>query len=60
MDIGHVIVIDYHRRLIHAGVEHVFNDIREKFWILRGQAEVKHCKTKCPMCHRRRVRPVTG
>ncbi|XP_028405257.1 uncharacterized protein LOC114527763 [Dendronephthya gigantea] len=52
-------LIDYHRKLIHAGVEHVFNHIRERYWILRGRAEVKNCTLKCPLCHRRRVRPMT-
>ena len=57
-DITHLIIIDYHRKLIHAGVEHVFNHLREKFWILRGRAEVKNCTVKCPFCHRRRVKPM--
>ena len=57
-DITRLIVIDYHRKLIHAGVEHVFNHLREKFWILRGRAEVKNCTVKCPLCHRRRVKPM--
>ena len=57
-DITRLIVIDYHRKLIHAGVEHAFNHLREKFWILRGQAEVKNCTVKCPLCHGRRVKPM--
>ncbi|CAB4034531.1 PREDICTED: uncharacterized protein LOC107329134, partial [Paramuricea clavata] len=52
-------VIHYHRKLIHAGVEHVFNHIREKYWILRGRSEVKNCTVKCPLCHRRRIQPLT-
>ena len=57
-EITRLIVIHYHRRLIHAGVEHVFNHIREKYWILHGRSEVKNCATKCPVCHRRRVQPL--
>ena len=56
-DIARLIVIHYHRRLIHAGVEHVFNYIREKYWILYDRSEVKNCATKCLLCHRRRVKP---
>ena len=57
-DITRLIVIDYHRKLIHAGVEHVFNHLREKYWILRGRAEVNDCAVKCTLCHRRRVKPM--
>lgn len=57
-DITRLIVIDYHRKLTHAGVEHMFNHIREKFWILHGRSEVKNCTVKCPLDHRRRVRPM--
>ena len=57
-DITRLIVIHYHRRVIQAGVEHVFNHIREKFWILHGRSKVKNCATKCPLCHRRRVQPL--
>ena len=57
-EITRLIVIHYHRRLIHAGVEHVFNHMREKYWILHGRSEVKNCATKCPLCHRRRVQPL--
>ena len=57
-EITRLIVIHYHRRLIHAGVEHVFNHIREKYWILHGRSEVKNCATKCLLCHRRRVQPL--
>jgi hypothetical protein len=42
-DVTRLIVTHYHRKLIHAGVEHVFNHICEKYWILHGQAEVKNC-----------------
>ena len=54
-DITCLIVIHYHRRLIHAGVEHVFDHIREKYWILHSRSEVKNCATKCPLRHRRRI-----
>jgi hypothetical protein len=62
LDHGHdiilLLVIHYHWKLIHAGVEHVFNHIREKYWILRGRLEVKNCTVKCPLCHRRRIQPL--
>ena len=58
-DVTRLIVIHYHRKLIHAGVEHVFNHVREKYWILHGRAKVKNCTVKCPLCFRRRVKPMT-
>ena len=57
-DITCLIVIHYHRRLIHAGVEHVFDHIREKYWILHSRSEVKNCATKCPLRHQRRIQPL--
>ncbi|XP_048578060.1 uncharacterized protein LOC116619332 [Nematostella vectensis] len=58
-DVTRLIVTEYHQKLRHVGVEHVFNHLREGFWILRGRAEVKECTIKCPLCHRRRVQPMT-
>ncbi|XP_048587422.1 uncharacterized protein LOC116616705 [Nematostella vectensis] len=58
-DVTRLIVTEYHQKLRHVGVEHVFNHLRERFWILRGRAEVKECTIKCPLCHRRRVQPMT-
>ena len=47
-EITRLIVIHYHQTLIHATVEHVFNHIREKYWILHGRSEVKNCATNAP------------
>ncbi|XP_048586794.1 uncharacterized protein LOC116618440 [Nematostella vectensis] len=58
-DVTRLIVTEYHQKLRHVGVEHVFNHLRERFWILRGRAEVKGCTIKCPLCHRRSVQPMT-
>ncbi len=61
-DITCLVVIYYHQKLIHTGVEHVFNHLRERYWISRGCAEVKNCTLchiKCPLCHRRCVKPLT-
>jgi hypothetical protein len=52
-------LIAIHRKLIHAGVEHIYDHIREKYWILHGRAEIKNCTVKCPLCFRRRVKPMT-
>ncbi len=47
------LVIDcYHRLENHGGVDHVLAAIRSKFWIIRGQQEVKHFKQRYQKCKR--------
>ena len=41
-DVKRLIVTDCQRKLIHAGVEHVFNNLQEKLWTLHGRAEARN------------------
>ena len=37
----HLLIEDFHKKLQHVGVNHTLSQIRTKFWILKGRAEVK-------------------
>ena len=56
-EVTRLIITDRHKRLAHAGSEHVLSDIRQNFWILRGRAAVKTYTFKCPVCVRARATP---
>ena len=52
-----MIIADQHCRLLHAGVEHTLNELRRRFWIPQGRAEVKQNLHSCMVCRNRRVTP---
>ncbi|XP_068739286.1 uncharacterized protein [Montipora capricornis] len=44
--------------LKHEGVDHVRNELRQQYWILRCQATVRKILHQCSYCWRRRAKPV--
>ena len=48
----------YHHKLGHAGRNHTFTSIREKFWIIKGNSAVRGIIGKCVKC-RKLHHPVT-
>ncbi|KAJ8347082.1 hypothetical protein SKAU_G00284830 [Synaphobranchus kaupii] len=53
-----LIVQDYDERLLHAGPERVFTEIRRTYWILRGRQAVKKHQRQCLGCRKWRRKPV--
>ena len=49
-----LIARDAHIRLGHAGRYHVLSDIREKYWIIHGNALVRKVISNCYYCRRTR------
>ena len=45
-----LMIEEYHKRLLHAGVNHTLSQIRTKYWIVRGRVEVKNVLRKCRIC----------
>ena len=45
-----LMIEEYHKRLLHLGVNHTLSQIRTKYWIVRGKAEVKNVLRKCRIC----------
>jgi hypothetical protein len=52
-----LIVLNTHNRLGNAGVDHVRNELRQQFWILRCKATVKRILHSCWLCKLRRIVP---
>lgn len=46
-----------HEGLMHAGADHVLNELRQKYWIPRAREAVKKTVRSCVACRRRRARP---
>lgn len=49
---------DYDDRLLHAGPERVFAEIRRAYWILRGRQAIKKHQRHCVECRKWRSKPV--
>ena len=45
-----LMIEEYHKRLLHAGVNHILSQIRTKYWIVHGRVEVKDVLRKCRIC----------
>ena len=46
-----------HEGLMHAGADHVLNELRQKYWIPRARETVKKTLHGCVVCRRRRAKP---
>ena len=53
-----LIIMNFHERLKHEGVDHVRNELRQQYWILRCRATVRKILHQCSYCRRRRAKPV--
>ena len=52
------LIIDaIHQQLMHAGADHVLNELRQTFWVPRARQAVKKVVMDCPSCRRRRAQP---
>ena len=56
-ELSRLIVMDCHEKLRHEGVEHVRNELRRQYWILRCRKAVRKILHRCSYCRRRRVKP---
>ncbi|KAL6476782.1 hypothetical protein MHYP_G00152810 [Metynnis hypsauchen] len=54
-----LLVKDYDDRLLHAGPERVFAEIRRVYWILRGRQAIRKHQRHCVECRRWRSKPTT-
>ncbi|MEM7375589.1 MAG: reverse transcriptase domain-containing protein [Bacteroidota bacterium] len=52
-----LMIEDTHRRLFHAGVNHTLSEIRTKYWIPQGRAEVKYVLKRCKICRKHQGGP---
>ncbi|UYV69429.1 hypothetical protein LAZ67_6003549, partial [Cordylochernes scorpioides] len=56
--ITQLVIIHYHERQLHAGVQLTLSAIREKYWIPSGRCLVKQILFKCIKCARFRTKAV--
>ena len=52
-----LVISNYHKKLIHAGVSHTLSAIRKEFWIPQGRATVRKVLLNCPRCRRHQGGP---
>ena len=45
-----LIIIDAHKRLIHADLKDTLNEVRSELWIIQGCSNVKSLLRKCVTC----------
>ena len=50
--ITETIIQEYHERAGHQGREHTLSSLREKFWIIKGNAAVRCVLSKCVRCRK--------
>ena len=48
-----LVIIQYHDKLGHAGTSHTWASLRQRFWIVKGAAAVRHSLGQCIKCKRR-------
>ena len=56
-EIACLIVMHNHLRLYCTSNKHVLNEVRQKYWILKGPATVQKISSSCPSCRRLRAKP---
>ncbi|XP_052456318.1 uncharacterized protein LOC128016040 [Carassius gibelio] len=53
-----LLIQDFDNRLMHAGPERVFAELRRTYWVLRGRQMVKKHQRQCAECRKWRGKPV--
>lgn len=52
-----LLIKDFDHRLLHAGPDRVFSELRRTYWILKGRQAVKKHQMKCTECIKWRKKP---
>ena len=47
-----LLIEEYHKKLFHAGISHTLAQIRRKYWIPKGRAQVKSVLRRCITCRK--------
>ena len=56
--VSKLLIQDFDNRLLHAGPDRVFAEIRRTYWIIHGHQAVKKHKHSCTECRKWRSKPV--
>ena len=52
-----LLIMDAHKRVMHAGIESTLAFIRRRFWMIKGRKSVKSVLRNCVICKRFQGRP---
>ena len=58
-EVTRLVISHHHSQLLHAGPEHVLNEVRQHYRIPRARVAVRKILLACPLCRRRRAQPQT-
>ena len=47
-----MMIEEYHKVQVHAGVSHTLSQISKKYWVVGGRVEVKNVLRKCRICRK--------
>lgn len=53
-----LMIMDKHKRMLHAGVQILLNSLREEFWITRGRRAIRKVINDCMRCKRFTVKNI--
>ena len=53
-----IVILYYHNRNWHSGIQHTLLSSRQKFWITNGRASVRRCLRECSVCAIDKARPI--
>ncbi len=53
-----LLVDSTHRKLLHAGPEHVLSYLMRKYWLIQGRRQGRHTSTSCMVCRRQKALPL--
>ncbi|XP_078495514.1 uncharacterized protein LOC144750757 [Ciona intestinalis] len=52
-----LLIKDHHFKVGHSGMGHTWASLRQRYWIVKGGAAVRHVLGKCLPCRRRNSKP---
>ena len=55
--VSNLITKYYHEKCHHQGKNHVLNEVRQKYWIIKGGIIVKRILKQCTVCRRHQSKP---
>ena len=56
-DVTRLLVVSFHRQVLHSGADHTLNELRQAYWIPKARSTIKSYLQSCAVCKKRRCRP---
>jgi hypothetical protein len=55
--ITNLIIVDYHKRGHHEGINHLRNSLHQRFWIIKSRSTIRRVSRGCMLCRKRNAVP---